>query len=103
MPQWSSPVPESTMGIGSANGGLVPAVPRPREPIEGLAKTSGARAAQDRSIEFGRAPSIGHMPHTGPIWLAVRGRTTSLGPLASLGLLQGKAGPHRTQARDARN
>jgi hypothetical protein len=37
---------------------------------------------QHRSIEFGRAPGIGHMPDTQPIWLGVRGCATGpLGPL----------------------
>jgi hypothetical protein len=31
----------------------------------GQAGDSGGPAVQDHSIDFGRAPGIGHMPHTG--------------------------------------
>jgi hypothetical protein len=70
-----------------------------RSPWGALGKPGGA--AQDRSIEFGRAPGIGHMPYTGPIWLAVRAfprlqqgdirLREPRRPLLRLGFLQGKA------------
>jgi hypothetical protein len=41
------------------------------------------RAAQDRPIKFGRGPGIGHVPHTGPISIAVRGCCDE--PLAPFG------------------
>ena len=51
-----------------------------------------AHAVQDSSIDFGRAPGIGHMPDTGPIWLTC-GCTTSppcdpYGPLGRLGAIK---------------
>jgi hypothetical protein len=39
----------------------------------GQAGDLGGPAVQDHSIEFERAPGIGHMPRTGAIWFAVRG------------------------------
>jgi hypothetical protein len=63
-------------GIGCADRPVVPAVPRPRRPLDSLATEKSLRF-QDRSIQLGRAPGIGPMPHTGPIWLAVRGSAAS--------------------------
>jgi hypothetical protein len=79
--------------VGRALGSLVGQCPRAHRQSGDL----GGRAVQDRSIEFGGASGIGQMPHTGPIWLTVRGCATSplrpYGPLRPLGVLQGEAAP----------
>jgi hypothetical protein len=53
------------------------------------------RAVQDGSIELGRAPGIGYMPHTGPIWLAVR--SAPHGSLGRFGFLPARLVPEGTQ------
>jgi hypothetical protein len=70
-------------GIGFADWSMAHAVPRPHEP---WTVWGPGRAVQDRRIEFGRAPGIGHIPHTGPIRLAVRGCATR--PLRPYGPVQ---------------
>jgi hypothetical protein len=52
-------------------------------------------ALQDRSIAFGCAPGIGHMPHRADLPRCLRLRDKPLGLLASLGRPTGHAGPHR--------
>jgi hypothetical protein len=97
-------------GIGFADrpGGACGA-----SPLRALGPTGDLEgpAVQDRSIEFGRCPGLGDIPHTGPIWLAVRGcadkplapAPTALGSLwrptfsARLGPI-GPMGPLATQS-----
>ena len=59
----------------------------PLAPMDSLGDRAGP-CGSGPPIEFGRVPGIGHMPQTGPIWLAVHGWATSLlGPLRTLGPL----------------
>ena len=64
--------PICPMGIGSPDRPVGACGASPPSGALGPLGDLGGPVAQDRSIQLGRAPGIGHMPRIGPIWLAVR-------------------------------